>query len=577
MMRFFRPLVAALFVSLIGLAEPATAQLTFQLRTGNDATSSQSMTIDSNRCPTQGPTAMYVGGVLRNSSTTTTVNNIVATLAGLNANVGLAGGQTASQAIGSLGPGQSIGVYWFTSFLCAPGASATPVVQVTSSAAPLSRNLTLTIRSAISANAGGQVISATLGPGAVVGQNVYFDASYDFGGTALNDEYFLQPAGGPNFNAACFRLVGSQILGSNLNAAPAGTIDQLYFRQPGAQPGNGYFINVRYIFQYLCAGVSSVARPYAVQTSGNTNIKYTGNFDGTGSITITYPGATNPFTIAKTVSEANAFVGTPGTLTYTVTVTNPSVHASVISQINDTLPAGMTFAGLAPASQVTAANSSSIPAVGASGALAFVGRVGQSYAIAPGGSVTLAYFVNRPPGTGTFVNSAQGVFGQATTPVATATYNQVTPVPLTASKTSLVVSDPVNAATNPKAIPGAVIQYDIGVNNPNPLPVDSNSVIVSDPTPANLRFCVTDIGSPGSGPISFVNGSPPAGLSFSFLGLASTADSVEFSNDNGATWTYVPVPDATGCDPAVTHFRVRPAGAFSGSGQFSLRARYRLL
>ena len=33
------------------------------------------------------------------------------------------------------------------------------------------------------ANAGGRVISSTLGPGAIVGQTIFFDANYDFGGT----------------------------------------------------------------------------------------------------------------------------------------------------------------------------------------------------------------------------------------------------------------------------------------------------------------------------------------------------------------------------------------------------------
>ena len=84
-----------------------------------------------------------------------------------------------------------------------------------------------------------------------------------------------------------------------------------------------------------------MARPYAVQTSGSTNVKYTGNYDGAGSISMTYPAATNPFTITKTISSAADFVGAPGPLTYTVTVGNPSSQPSVISKIVDVLPAGM--------------------------------------------------------------------------------------------------------------------------------------------------------------------------------------------------------------------------------------------
>ena len=37
-------------------------------------------------------------------------------------------------------------------------------------------------------------------------------------------------------------------------------------------------------------------------------------------------------------------------------------------------------------------------------------------------------------------------------------------------------------------------------------------------------------------------------------------DDVAFSADGRATWTYVPVADAFGCDAAVTHLRVTPGG-----------------
>lgn len=74
-------------------------------------------------------------------------------------------------------------------------------MTVTSSAATLSRTFTLNGRSSISANAGGNVLNATLGPGAVVGQTVYFDTTYDFGGSGVGDEFILQPNGSSSFRA----------------------------------------------------------------------------------------------------------------------------------------------------------------------------------------------------------------------------------------------------------------------------------------------------------------------------------------------------------------------------------------
>jgi uncharacterized repeat protein (TIGR01451 family) len=576
-----RRLVAllAMLGATMAAAGTAQAQVTFQLRTGNAVTNSQSMTIDSNKCPTQGPTAMYVGGVVTNRGATR-IDDVTATLAGLNANVYLAGGQPASQALGSLNANESIAVFWFTGFSCAVGAVVTPSVQVSSSSLSSTTQLSLTIRSAISANAGGQVISSVLGPGAVVGQTVYFDAAYDFGGTAVGDEFFLQPSGGQTFNAACFRLAGTEILATNILGATAGTKDTLYFQQPVIQSGNNYRITVRYAFQYLCANTSTTARPYAVQTSGNINIKYTGNYDGAGSIAIVYPPGTNPFTITKTVNLPEVYVGDSNTLIYTVTVSNPSSQPSVIAKIVDTLPAGVAFGALQAGSAVTAANSSSIPAAGATGTVTFLGKLNQSYVIPAGGSVVLKYSVTRPATTGDFTNSATAFFGLEKTETVSATFRQLNQPPLTAAKTGTVYSDPVNLFTNPKNIPGSVTTYSIAVSNPATQATDLNSVVVSDAVPVNTRMILTDFGSAGSGPVAFVNGSPSSGLAYTYTSLGSTSDDLEFSSaatPTAADWGYVPTLAADGTDPAVRWFRVKLKKAFAAKGQFTVQFRTRLL
>ncbi len=43
-------------------ATPSMAALTYQSRTGL-ANNSQAMVVDSNKCPTQGPTSAFVGGI----------------------------------------------------------------------------------------------------------------------------------------------------------------------------------------------------------------------------------------------------------------------------------------------------------------------------------------------------------------------------------------------------------------------------------------------------------------------------------------------------------------------------------
>ena len=56
----------------------------------------------------------------------------------------------------------------------------------------------------------------------------------------------------------------------------------------------------------------------------------------------------------------------------------------------------------------------------------------------------------------------------------------------------------------------------------------------------------------------------PSGLKFTFGSLADQTDDVDFSADGGGTWTYMPVPDADGFDPAVTNVRVAPQGWMRG-------------
>jgi hypothetical protein len=153
---------------------------------------------------------------------------------------------------------------------------------------------------------------------------------------------------------------------------------------------------------------------------------------------------------------------------------------------------------------------------------------------------------------------------------------------LTTTKTSVVFSDPVSI-TNPKAIPGSFIDYTIGLSNPaaiggaNPVPgytVTSGSVIVSDATPANMEMFVGDLGGAGTGPAVFNAGT--SGLSYTYTNLASATDNIEFSNNNGTSWTYTPVPDAAGFDAAVTNVRMRPTGAMAAGTNFSFRLRYRV-
>jgi uncharacterized repeat protein (TIGR01451 family) len=137
---------------------------------------------------------------------------------------------------------------------------------------------------------------------------------------------------------------------------------------------------------------------------------------------------------------------------------------------------------------------------------------------------------------------------------------------LTVVKSATVFSDSFNGTTNPKAIPGAAMTYTVSVSNSANGSATSGSTVVTDAVPANMEMFVGNIGGPGSGPVSFTNGTPSSGLTYTFTNLASATDSLSFSNDGAATYAYTPTPDANGFDAAVTHFRVNPGGSFAAKG-----------
>lgn len=160
----------------------------------------------------------------------------------------------------------------------------------------------------------------------------------------------------------------------------------------------------------------------------------------------------------------------------------------------------------------------------------------------------------------------------STTPT-TCTYTNAYVLPLAIAKTSLAYSDPVNGTANPKLIPGGLATYTLTVSAPAGTQATAGSVVVTDAVPANLALFVGTF-APGPGPVRFAAGA--SGLSYAFTSLASTADSLEFSNDGGASWAYVPTPDVHGVDPAVTHVRVRPQGAMAPGSSFAIELRARV-
>jgi hypothetical protein len=185
-------------------------------------------------------------------------------------------------------------------------------------------------------------------------------------------------------------------------------------------------------------------------------------------------------------------------------------------------------------------------------------------------------------------NGRVHVSGQPNSPQSQANYWNIDDQVFSLVKVNLVIvksvatiSDPIDGTTNPKSIPGAIKEYTITVTNQGQGASDNNSIKLTDAIPGQAELVVTNLGGAGSGPVLFTQGSPTSGLSYTFTALNNNADSLDFSNDGGATWTYSPTANGNGTDPAVTNLRISPTGAFAAKSgltapSFTLQFRIRI-
>lgn len=133
----------------------------------------------------------------------------------------------------------------------------------------------------------------------------------------------------------------------------------------------------------------------------------------------------------------------------------------------------------------------------------------------------------------------------------------------------------VALASGTYALPGNSVRYTISAQSTGNLPIDLNEITLVDRIPPDLALKVMDIGTAGSGPVNFIQGTPASTLTYTFTNLADLSDDVDFSNDGGLSFTYTPTANGMGADPTVTNIRITPKGTFlaaspSGPPSFSV-------
>jgi uncharacterized repeat protein (TIGR01451 family) len=273
-------------------------------------------------------------------------------------------------------------------------------------------------------------------------------------------------------------------------------------------------------------------------------------------------------TVTKSFGTSPVSPGSPSVLSVAVTNNNPDLALTGMA-LSDTYPSGLVNAATpGPTRNCTTATLT---------AAANGGSFAVSAATVPAASTCTYTVTTTVTSQGDKVNTiAAGALTGSYGTVAVASLDPASATiqvsaPLKIAKSSAVYSDPLNDMTNPKLIPGSYVYYTVTVENPGGVPVTSGSIVITDPTPAGLSLYVANL--PGStGPLLFGAGS--SGSTYAFSGLASTTDDLEFSNNGGTTWTYVPAANSAGVDPAVTHMRIRPKGTMAAGSSFTLNFGY---
>jgi len=293
-------------------------------------------------------------------------------------------------------------------------------------------------------------------------------------------------------------------------------------------------------------------------TYGKTVINYA-EITGVGQLD---PDATNDIASASiTIQGADIAllkVGDDATpaegqvVSFTITATNYGPHAATGVIVKDLLPAGLTY--------------SADDSGGLYNSVTGIWSVGS---IAKLASATLVVNATADVGTGgsTITNIANVVSADQFDPGSLNNTSSFGVSPLTTpspdirmNKTVLTFWDPVNLSSgNQKAIPGAVMIYNLNVSNEGDGSPDSGSLVITEMVPANTEMYVDDLGGVFPGPVDFVDGLVSSGL-----GIAS----VVYSNDGGGTYLHVPVSTG-GYDASVTNFKVTLSGVFNVSDGIS--------
>ena len=437
-------------------------------------------------------------------------------------------------------------------------SSVSSEVGPVSNTAQLIANLAAPTVTKVFANAGFQVDNANRLTIALTNPNTVVITSMAFTDT-YPDNMVNAPT--PNLSNTCGGTVTAAAGAGTLNISgatiPAGTIGPVV-------PGT---CTIEVDVTATAAGAYTNTLLASAVTSANANAGPAADVTDTATAYL-------PPTLSKAFGAATLGIGSSTTLV--LTLTNPATNPDAITdvRVDDTFPTGMvlqnTTFSYAPVACGTVTKIDDTASAASDNNIRF-----NVATLAVGASCEVSVNITSST-SGAVTNTTDAPIATAATAMAaltgTTSWASITvqsAPSIMLLKSVQTISDPVNLAANPKAIPGAVMQYNIIATNSGAGSADNNSTILIDPIPANTLLYVDDIGGAGSGPVLFTDGvTISSTLSYSFVSLGDGGDDLSFSNDGGTLYNATPIFDAaTGCDttvPSITHIRVNPQGTFVG-------------
>lgn len=439
---------------------------------------------------------------------------------------------------------------------------------------PANGSCTVTATSVRSATAGGY--TNTLGIGSVTTTNggandTAASASITVGGLAVSKAFTASTLGLNQSTRLTITLTNNTGIARNLSFTDTFPANLVIAPTPNAGgsctgtrtavAGSGSlgFVSTANLANNASCTVWADVTSATAGTYANT-IPVGGVTSSTAPATSNAVAATSTLTVMSPpgVSKAfgPAFIGLGGSSTMTITLLNTNATAITGAAFSDTYPLNLSNNGSLVNNCGGTVTAGAADLVLAGGTVPASGSCTISISVTSG---TAGVYTNAfAAGSVTSTNAGSNAAG------ASADLSVQAAPSIMFLKSVGVFWDPVNLFVNPKFIPGAIAEYTLTASNSGG-PADVDTIVVTDPIPANTALYVNDINGLNSGPVRFVDGSTSSTLTYTFGALGNLTDDVDFSNNNGASWATVPVAGADGCDPAINKIRINPKGTFVGN------------